>query len=233
MSYLTRCLTLLVLGFTIALLGRPAYADVYAECQALLVDQRLAEQGAVLDQALQKFALKDTQPAYFSISGHKVAIIPSDKFGSIKDIIAVSDDLQTINEEWAERWGNVSIINEIKLNNLPRWTGTFAFTYGLGLFMALPYAVPSDTYLTVTMTSTIAIFSYLFSNLLDGPDVASALCRYFQELKDLPGSITETGVFVLKAPPSVIRSLKIFSRFKDNQVTYYPIPWAIPAPPKE
>jgi hypothetical protein len=198
-----------------------AQADIYADCQALLVDRSLADQEEILAMVLQRYASKDARPAYFSISGHQVAIIPQAKFSTLADVINLSEDLQSVSEAWATKWGNVSIIHEIKLNNLGLWTGRFILADALGLFLLASKAEPNDLVLTASITTSVAAFAYLLSNFLDGPDVASTLCKYFQELDYLPGSITEKGLFVLQAPPSVIRSLKAFSHIKSNDVIYY------------
>ena len=220
------CRLPLVLGLILAFTGFPARADVYENCQALLVDGTIAQQQAdALDQVLKKFVYKDAKPAYFAIGKYKLAIIPSDGYSSVEDLIPIEDALENINDEWRTRAGNVSLIEEIEINNLPLWTGRFASAAALGGFVLWPFAQGQPTVTIYSISTTIAALSYLFANSLDGPDVANTICRFFEKLDPLPGSFSSQALFVIKAPKNVITALKVFSHFPRNEVTYFPRPW--------
>ncbi|MBP5297318.1 MAG: hypothetical protein J6Y94_08325, partial [Bacteriovoracaceae bacterium] len=202
-----------------------ASADVYTNCQALLVDGTLAQQGEILHNTLKKFALHDYEPAYFKIGRFRLAIIPVLEFGKSNDITLVSEELQNINEEWKTRWGIVTIYNDITLNNLPAWTIPLRFTEILGLFLMLPIAEGQPMHIVGSISTVLATTSYLVANAVDGPEVASALCNFFDELDVRSNDFTANALFVIQAPQSVILALRAFARFSYNDVTYYPRPW--------
>ena len=213
------------LGLILLFTSFAASADVYTDCQALLVDGTLAEQqSTVLHEVLKKFAYKDAEPAYFKIGKFRLAVIPSDRYSSDADLIPIDTELQNISEEWSTRMGNVSIFETIHLNNLPYWTGRFLASEALGIFFLAPFT-HGDTATAVYISTVIATFSYVFASAFDGPDVASEICQFFGQLKPIPHSFSENALFVIKAPKNVINALRAFSHFKRNDVTYYPRPW--------
>ena len=159
------------------------------------------------------------------IGKYHLAVIPSGKYSSLQDLLPIDDELTNLNEEWQLKSGQVSIIKDIKLNNLPSWTGRFIFTEGLGLFFLGPLAQGQDIVTIGSISTVTASFSYLFANAFDGPDTASMLAQYFSKLDVTNDDFTPHALFVIKAPPHVITALRAFSHFKRNGITYYPRPW--------